>query len=162
MAKRTAIIRTGKYLRRIDDGLPSQRTQRLHGPLPRNRTYLLAQLRTGHSWLATCAKAKGLNNEDKCECGARETEVHVLVDCPKFRDLRQQLRNKIRDAFNSISSMLGGRSPGNHDQTKGWSINRDVLNAVLDYTETSQRFRTREVERSQNRDSGQRNYRRPQ
>lgn len=87
--------------------------------------------------------------------------VHVIVDYPRLRDLRQQLRNKIGNAFNNISSMLGGRSPGNHSQAKGLSIDREVLNAVLDFAEASRRFQTREVEGSQNRDSGRRNNRRP-
>jgi hypothetical protein len=38
---------------------------------------------------------------------ARDTVVHVLVDCPKLWDLRQQLWSKIGDVFNNISGMLG-------------------------------------------------------
>jgi hypothetical protein len=37
-----------------------------------------------------------------------ETVAHVVVDCPRLREARQQLRNKVGDAFNSIASMLGG------------------------------------------------------
>jgi hypothetical protein len=43
---------------------------------------------------------------------ARETVVHVLVDCPKLQELRRQLRSKIGDAFNNISTMLGGKPHG--------------------------------------------------
>ncbi|KIW88545.1 uncharacterized protein Z519_10591 [Cladophialophora bantiana CBS 173.52] len=39
----------GKHLRKIDSGLPSKRAQRLYGPLPRGRAYILTQLRTDHS-----------------------------------------------------------------------------------------------------------------
>jgi ribonuclease HI len=46
----------GSHLRRIDKDLPSIRTRRMYGSLPRNRAYLLTQLRTGHSWLATYGK----------------------------------------------------------------------------------------------------------
>jgi hypothetical protein len=73
---------------------------------------------------------------------------YVLVDCPKLRDLRQQLRNKIGDPFDSISAMIGGRAHGNQGKRKEWSIDRDVLNAVLDFAEASQRFQTREAEGS--------------
>ena len=72
----------GGHLRRIDKNLPSIHTRRLYGPLPRNRAYLLTQLRTGHSWLATHAKLHRFRDDDKCECGAPETVVNVLVDCP--------------------------------------------------------------------------------
>ena len=52
---------------------------------------------------------KGFSDKNKCKCGARETVVHVLVDCLKLCDLRQQLRSRIGDALNSIAAMLGGR-----------------------------------------------------
>ena len=106
-------IDKGKYLRRIDDGLPSKRTQSLYGPLQRDRVYLLAQLRTGHSWLATHAKIYGFKEEDKCECRVRETVVHILVDCPKLKELRKQLWGKIKEAFNDVAGIVGGRPCSN-------------------------------------------------
>jgi hypothetical protein len=48
----------GGHLRRVDGALPATRTRRLYGSLPRNRAYLLTQLRTGHSWLATHSKER--------------------------------------------------------------------------------------------------------
>ena len=92
---------------------------------------------------------------------AKETVVHVMVDCPKLRDLRQQLRSRIVDAFNNIAVMLGGRPHGNQGKTKGWAINRDTLNAVLDFAEASQRFRSRAPGGPQSRDRGQRDQHRP-
>jgi hypothetical protein len=50
-----------------------------------------------------------------------------------------QLRSKIGDAFNNIAVMLGGKPCGNQGKAKGWSINRNVLNAVLDFAEASQK-----------------------
>jgi hypothetical protein len=41
-------------------------------------------------------------------CGAKETVVHVLMYCPRLKDLRNILRRKIRCAFNNISDMLEG------------------------------------------------------
>jgi hypothetical protein len=99
----------GKHLRRVDDGLPAKRMQRLYSPRQWNRAYLLVQLRTGDSWLATYAKICSFYEEAKCKCRARETVVHVLVDCARLREIRQQLRNKIGDTFNSIAGMLGGK-----------------------------------------------------
>ena len=151
----------GKHLRRIDDGLPSKRTQSLYGPLQRNRAYLLAQLGTGHSWLATHAKIYGFKEEDKCECGARETVVHVLVDCPKLKEPRKQLRGKIKEAFNDVAGMVGGRPRSNQNKAKRGSINRSVINAVLDFAEESKRFVSRAPERPQVRGREQRVQRRP-
>jgi hypothetical protein len=61
----------------------------------------------------------------------QKAEADFASDCKK---------RKIGNAFNSISAMLGGRPQGNRDKKKGWSINRDVLDAVLDFAEASQRF----------------------
>jgi ribonuclease HI len=133
----------GKHLRKLDDGLPAKRTQRLYGPLQRHQTYLLTQLRTGHAWLATYAKLHRFSDEDKCECGARETVVHILVDCPKLCDVRQQLREKIGDAFNNIADMLGGKSENMQGKATKWSFDRSVLNAVIDFANASKRFQSR-------------------
>jgi hypothetical protein len=132
----------GGHLRQIDTMLPSSRTRRLNKSLPRNRTYLLTQLRTGHSWLATHAKLHKLRDDDKCQCGAKETVVHVLVDCPRLTNLRRQLRWKIGEAFNDISAMLGGKGRARQGQGKGGNVH-NILNAVLDFAEASQRFRSR-------------------
>lgn len=132
----------GGHLRKIDTMLPSPRTRRLYGSLPRNRAYLLTQLRTGHSWLATHAKRQKFREDDKCQCGAKETVVHVLVDCPRLKYLRQQLRRKIGEAFNDISAMLGGKSQVGPGQGKGGNVHY-ILNAVLDFAEACQRFRSR-------------------
>lgn len=140
-----------KHLRRVDGGLPSKRAQNPYDSLQKNRAYLLAQLGTGHSWLATHAKIYGFKEEDKRECSARETAVHFLVDCPKLRELRQQLPSNIGDAFNNIAEMLGGKPRDNRGKGKGWSLNRSVLNAVLDFAEASKRFTSRAPARPQKR-----------
>lgn len=143
----------GGHLRLIDQTLPAIRTRRLYGSLPRNRAYLLIQLRTGHSWLATYGRQHGFRDDDRCVCGARETVVHVLVDCPRLRDLRQQLRRKIGTAFSSISSMLGGYQ-GKEGKVQDAEQDSSTLGAVLDFAEASQRFRSHAPRRPQNRTPG--------
>ena len=49
----------GGHLRKIDNTLPASYTRRLYGNLPRNRAYLLTQLRTGHNWLSSYRKNVG-------------------------------------------------------------------------------------------------------
>jgi hypothetical protein len=75
-------------------------------------------------------RANDLRNDDKCQCGAKETVVHVLVDCPRLINLRQQLRRKIGEAFNEISAMLGGKGLARAGQGKGGNVHY-ILNAVL-------------------------------
>lgn len=158
MESRMANLRQGKYLRGIDNGLPSKHTQKLYGSRQRNRAYLLTQLRTGHSWLAAHARIFRFSEEDKCECGARETVVHVLVDCPKLKEIRQQLRSKIGEAFNSTAEMLGGKPQG---RVKGWTSKNSVLDAVLDFAEASRRFTSRAPGRPHHKGRRQGDHHRP-
>ena len=134
--------KNGSHLHWIDKDLPSIHTQRMYGSLPQNQAYLLTQLRTGHSWLATYGKLHHFREDDKCECGAPETVVHILIDCPKLKIIRQELQKKIGTAFNNISDMLGGGSQdkkGKEDDMQSSSI----LGAILDFAEASQRFQSR-------------------
>jgi hypothetical protein len=66
------------------------------------------------------------------------------VDCPKLLGLRQQLRRKMADAYNNISTMLGGRPYGNQGKARECPNNRDILNAVLDFAEASQKLLERQ------------------
>jgi ribonuclease HI len=138
-----AAAQHSRHLKRVDQGLPSKRALRVYGPLTRHQTYLLAQLRTGHSWLATYGLSRKFREDDRCVCGAAETVVHVVVDCVKLRTERRQLRDKVGDAFNSIASMLGG--PPRNEQGKDGNgvFNRDVLKAILEFADASQRFKSR-------------------
>jgi ribonuclease HI len=134
----------GIHLRKIDNDLPSNRTLRLYGKLSRPRARLLVQLRTGHNWLASFAKLFKFKEEDKCECGTRETVVHVLIDCPLLRELRQQMREQVGYAFRQLSTLLGGGDNGKRGMGKV-SADKKVLIAVLDFAERSERFRPRDT-----------------
>ena len=132
----------GGHLRKIDSTLPAAYTRKLYGNLPRGRAYLLTQLRTGHNWLSTYAKTFGFRDNDQCVCGAQETVTHVLVDCPNLREIRRKLRSEAGDAFNSVSSLLGGSNEGERGKPDTVSRARTVK-AVLDFAEASQRFQSR-------------------
>lgn len=108
----------------------------MYGSLPRNRAYLLTQLRTGHNWLSTYAKKFGFRDDDRCECGAQETVSHVLLECLKLRDLRIKLRRSVGDALNSVSSLLGGLNEGEKGNPDTASRAKTVQ-AVLNFAEAS-------------------------
>ncbi|CEJ62503.1 hypothetical protein PMG11_11000 [Penicillium brasilianum] len=132
----------GSHLRKIDGTLPATYTRKLYGSLPRNRAYLLTQLRTGHNWLSTYAKSFSFRDDDHCVCGAQETVTHVLVDSPSLRDIRMELRWEVGDAFRSVSSLLGGSTEGK--KGKPDTVSRvKTVKAVLDFAEASHRFWSR-------------------
>jgi ribonuclease HI len=132
----------GSHLRKIDNTLPARYTRKLYGNLPRNRVYLLTQLRTGHNWLSSYRKKIGYSDDDRCECGAQETVAHVLMECPRLREPREELRRQVEDALNSVSSLLGGSNQG--EKGKPDTVSRaKTVRAVLDFAEASQRFRSR-------------------
>jgi len=58
--------------------------------------------------------------------------IHILINYPKLQKSRRQLRSKIEDIFNNISAMLGDMP---QNKAKGCVINRDILNAVLEFAE---------------------------
>ncbi|KGO64408.1 hypothetical protein PITC_022580 [Penicillium italicum] len=143
----------GAHLRKVDSALPARHTRKLYGNLPRNRAYLLTQLRTGHNWLFTYAKKFGFRDDDHCECGAQETVSHMLLECPKLRALRMILRSRVGDALNSVSSLLEGSTEGERGNPDTVSRAKTVQ-AVLDFAEASQRFRSRAPQGQPNNGSG--------
>jgi hypothetical protein len=122
--------RKGGHLRTIESTLPSIHPRWLYDSLSRIRTYLLTQLRTGHSWLGSHARLHQAPGRRQVRVWGQKTVVHVLVDCPRLQALRRELRRGFKDAFNSASALLGGR--GTRDQA--------TLSAVLDFAEASGRF----------------------
>ncbi|KAJ5624187.1 hypothetical protein N7510_000496 [Penicillium lagena] len=135
--------RNGSHLRKIDNALPAKYTRQLYGNLPRNQVYLLTQLRTGHCWLSTYAKLFRHRDDDRCVCGARESVIHVLLDCPALRHLRRELQEKVGDAFNNISTLLGEGGPRGGDTASRAKI--------LDFAKASQRFQSRAPRRQQSK-----------
>ena len=99
----------------------------------------MTQLRTGHNWLSTYAKAFHFRDDDLYVCGAQETVTHVLVDCPDLKDIRRELQREVRDAFRSVPSLLGGSHGGKGGKPDTVSRPKTVK-AVLDFAEVSQRF----------------------
>jgi ribonuclease HI len=77
--------KNGEHLRRIDSALPGRHARRLYDRLSRLKSNILMQLRSGHSWLASHRKRMKKSDNDRCECGARETTTHVLINCPILR-----------------------------------------------------------------------------
>lgn len=62
--------------------------------------------------------------------------ICVLVDFPAFRNPRRELREKVGEAFNSISPLLGG--PGEGGRVKLDNASRaKTVETVLGFAEAS-------------------------
>jgi arginine utilization protein RocB len=112
------------------------------------------QLQTGHSWLASHAKLHRFRENDNCECGARETVIHVLIDCLKLSALQQKLYEEVGEAFNNIMLMLKDRDKQRLKKLNS-SAQRRAVNAVLDFAEASLRFQSRVARDPQRQDQSQ-------
>ena len=69
--------------------------------------------------------------------------MHVLVHCPLLRDLRKEMRSRIGDSFNSVARIIGGSGTNRQDIAGRWPINKEVIEAVIDFATASQRFCSR-------------------
>lgn len=85
---------------------------------------------------------------------AKEAVVRILVDCPRLRELHQELRKKVGDAFNIISCMLGGRAEKGKEGGLSSSAQESTIAAVLDFAGASQRFQSRAPRRPRNTTPG--------
>jgi hypothetical protein len=66
----------------------------------------------------------------------------VLLECPRLRELRIELRRRVGDTLSDVSSLLGGSTEG--EKGKPDIVSRaKTVQAVLDFAEASQRFRSR-------------------
>src|SRR5207248_7622603 len=111
---------------------------------------LLAQLRTGHSFLQDYQLRVRRQGDGGCACGeAKETVGHVLLACKLYTSLRRTLRSKIGgQASGSIKRMLGApswrfiRKNGKMQKVKN-SPDVETVVAVLGFAEQTGRFTLR-------------------
>jgi hypothetical protein len=93
--------RTGDHLRGIDVTLPSRYTRRLHGTLPRSRSYLLTP--TANRPLLAINVRYSAFLKTTSVSAVQKNSGSVIVDCPRLKLLRQTLRRKVDAAFRSVS-----------------------------------------------------------
>ena len=90
-----------------------QRNGNEHGPalynkLTRNTCGKIIQLRTGHCGLNSYLHRFGLADSPLCDCGTgEETVEHFLLECPRYREQRAEMRNKAGTGNMRVDALLG-------------------------------------------------------
>lgn len=102
----------GRHTRELDKALPGSHTKMLYDRLPRSKSLVLAQMRTGKCKLKAYLYGIGAEELEMCECGEKETVKHVLLDCRVWKAERQELRTSVKDKsrWGDMSHLLGGWS----------------------------------------------------
>lgn len=113
--------------RRIDPSLPSNKFLRLAGTLPKSRTSLLVQLRSGHIPLNRHLFRLGKVDTARCPtCGTEdETVLHYLLRCPTWRRARAPLRRAFSPSNLQMRTLLN---------------DPDSLPILFDYVKATGRF----------------------
>ena len=98
------------HISRIDDTTPSKKFLKATGFLPKSRSGVLFQLRSGH--IALNKHLHRINRSDtpnclQCDQGKPETVHHFLFDCPRYERERHILRNRLGRAAASTADLLG-------------------------------------------------------
>lgn len=93
---------------RVDPTLPSDQYFKMVKSLPKAVTSLLTQLRTGHAPLNGHLHAIAAVDSSHCQhCpGTPETVLHFLMNCPRYRSQRHQLRRELGRNVNNLSYLL--------------------------------------------------------
>ena len=90
-----------------------QRNGNEHGPmlynkLPRSTSSKIIQLRTGHCGLNSYLHRFGIAESSTCECGTgQETVEHFLLECPRYREQRSEMRRKAGTGNMRVDVLLG-------------------------------------------------------
>jgi hypothetical protein len=81
---------TGQTLRDLLPSINKASLQLYHG-LPKALCAVLAQARSGKIALKAYLHAINRAEDNKCACGQVQTVAHILLVCPNFEELRQQV-----------------------------------------------------------------------
>jgi hypothetical protein len=96
-------------LKSIDNSAPSKKYIKLVRDLDRGQSSLLTQLRTGHIGLNQHLfriRRSETPSCPNCQGITVESIKHYLLDCPKYREERHTLQQKLRRNSSSISFLL--------------------------------------------------------
>lgn len=139
----------GKYTWKLDGALPGPHTLGLYDALNDKEASILVQCRTNHSRLLTTLWRIRRADSNECQCGGGpETVKHVIYDCIRWRDRRQQAIREIGVRWRDLSYILGGWNAWCDPKTgkpvdgprEKWKANIAAVKALLRFLQDTGRF----------------------
>ena len=80
--------------------------KRLHHDLSKTESAILTQFRVGHTPLNWSRSRFRRSSTKLCSCGAVESSAHLVLDCPKYIDLRQNLQMDMMQKCQKIRTSM--------------------------------------------------------
>ena len=107
---------TARHLRRILAREGAEAGPKLYNEIPnRESASTLVQLRTGHCRLNKYLYRMGKKDSAMYECEqGEETVEHYLLECPKYREQRRELRKEVGIEKMNVAGLLGGHKIYQH------------------------------------------------
>jgi hypothetical protein len=126
--------KTGYFARHLDKALPGKHTRKLYNKLSRPEAVLLAQVRTGYCRLNDYLHSINATENNRCECGARETVRHFLLECKKWEQDRRQLQRRVRQRGDDLAFLLGAyTSEAKDGPMDKWSPNTNTVRETISF-----------------------------
>ena len=93
----------------------------------------------------------GASETADCECGARETVSHYLLDCPRWSSPREKLKKEAGRRWGDLPYMVGGwsdRRTPNGELIDGpmekWKPDHRIVAATLEFVRATGRLNVQE------------------
>lgn len=136
-----------QFTKDIDKALPQRHTRILYDDRTREDAAILAQLRTNKCRLNGYLSKIKASPTELCECGQPETVRHFLIECPRWDNQRQALKQAVGTRCADLSYLLGGWSDTkNPDGTyvdgpkEKWKLDRKVVLATIAFAKSTRRL----------------------
>jgi hypothetical protein len=137
---------TGRFTRKIDGALHLGKAAELYRQLSSSEAAILAQLRTGKSFLNEYLYKINAVDTASCACGHIESIAHFLFSCRRWTQQRAELRRQHGDRFRDLSYALGGYSSRQEGGScvdgplKDWKPDIKVVKATIQYAKDTGRL----------------------
>jgi hypothetical protein len=155
---------TGKFTKKIDAALHLGKAAGIYQQLISSEAAILAQLRTGKSFLNDYLYKINVAETAVCNCGLTESIQHFLFSCRRWEQQRTKLREQHGDRFGDLSYALGGyssRQEGGRNidgPIERWKPDISIVKATIQFAKETGRLHSSRQEASAEMDLNERRH----